>query len=86
MDPDNIIGAYGGVREVNPENEIYERTRPMRGEDLAHSYLHETEQDMPGDEWGYRYWDALEYLKDRGVKHIVVSFPPGGHRFRSYHG
>lgn len=75
MDPDNIIGAYGGVREVNPENGIYERTRPMRGEDLAHSYLHETEQDMPGDEWGYRYWDALEYLKDRGVKHIVVSFP-----------
>jgi hypothetical protein len=75
IDPDNIIGAYGGVREVNPENDIYERTREMRGEDLAHSYLHETEQDMPGDEWGYRYWDALEYLKDRGVKHIVVSFP-----------
>ena len=25
-------------------------------------------------EWGYRYWDALEYLKNRGVKHIVVAF------------
>ncbi len=75
MDPDNIIGAYGGSREVNPENGIFERTRPMRGEDLAYSYLHETDQDMPGDEWGYRYWDALEYLKDRGVKHIVVGFP-----------
>jgi hypothetical protein len=73
--PDNIIGAYGGVRETNPANNIYERTREMRGEDLAHSYLHESEQDMPGDEWGYRYWDALEYLKNRGVRHIVVSFP-----------
>jgi len=75
MDPDNIIGAYGGVREVNPDNDIYERTREMRGEDLAHSYFHESDQDMPGDEWGYRYWEALEHLKDRGVKHIVVSFP-----------
>jgi hypothetical protein len=75
INPDNIIGAYGGVREVNPENGIYERTRGMRGEDLAHSYLLESDVDMPGDEWGYRYWDALEYLKDRGVKHIVVSFP-----------
>jgi len=76
MDFDNIIGAYGGVREVNLENGIYERTRDMRGEDLAHSYLlDEPDHDMPGGEWGYRYWDALEYLKDRGVKHIVVSFP-----------
>ena len=49
MNPDNIIGAYGGVREVNPENDIYERTRPMRGEDLAHSYLLEGDVDMPGD-------------------------------------
>ena len=75
INPDNIIGAFGGVREINPANNIYERTREMRGEDLAHSYLHESEQDMPGEEWGYRYWDALEYLKNRGVKHIVVSFP-----------
>ncbi len=30
---------------------------------------------MPGDEWGYRYWDALEYLKNRGVGHIVIGFP-----------
>ena len=24
---------------------------------------------------GVVYWDALEYLKNRGVKHIVVAFP-----------
>ena len=30
---------------------------------------------LPGDEWGYRYWDAFEYLKNRGVQHIVISFP-----------
>ena len=30
---------------------------------------------MPGGEWGYRYWDALEYLKNRGVRHIVIGFP-----------
>jgi len=40
MDPENIIGAFMGIR----------------------------------DEWGYRYWDGLEYLKDRGVKHIVIGF------------
>ena len=74
--PDNIIGAYGGVKEVNPDTGIYERTRRMRGEDIAHTGLFDSDQDIMGDvEWGYRYWDALEYLKDRGVKHIVVSFP-----------
>jgi len=75
MEPENIVGAYGGVKEINPENGLRERTRPMRGEDLAHSYLHEGDNDMPGDEWGYRYWDALEYLKNRGVEHIVIGFP-----------
>jgi hypothetical protein len=75
IDPGNIIGAYGGVKEINPENGLRERTRPMRGEDLAHSYLHEGDNEMPGGEWGYRYWDALEYLKNRGVEHIVIGFP-----------
>ena len=75
MASDNIIGAYGGVKEINPENGLLERTRPMRGENLAHSYLHEGDNDMPGAEWGYRYWDALEYLKNRGVEHIVIAFP-----------
>ena len=75
MDPDNIIGAFGGIQEVNPENGLEERNRPMRGESYGHAWLYETAKVLPGDEWGYRYWDALEYLKNRGVQHIVISFP-----------
>ena len=75
MQSENIIGAYGGVKELNPENGLVERTRRMRGEDLAHAYLLGSDDDMPGVEWGYRYWDALDCLKNRGVKHIVIGFP-----------
>ncbi len=75
IDPDNVIGAWGGIRELNPENGLVERTRTMRGEALAYTNYHESDQDLPGDEWGYRYWEALEYLKDRGVRHIVIAFP-----------
>ncbi len=75
MDPDNIIGAFGGIQEVNPANGLEERNRPMRGESYGHGWLYETNKVLPGGEWGYRYWEALEYLKNRGVKHIVVSFP-----------
>lgn len=77
MDPDNIIGAFLGIKAVNPaaEHDLVERTREMRGESLGHGWLYEAEKELPGDEWGYLYWDALEYLKNRGVKHIVVGFP-----------
>ncbi len=47
----------------------------MRGESYGHAWLYQTDKVMPGGEWGYRYWDALEYLKNRGVQHIVISFP-----------
>ena len=70
----NVVGGFGGVKQLNPENSLLEVTREMRGENLAHSYLHEGDQELPGDEWGYRYWEALEYLKNRGVKHIVIDF------------
>jgi len=75
IDPDNIIGAYMGVKELNPETGLVERTRQMRGENLGHAYLYEVlPHSLPGEEWGYLYWDALEYLKDRGVQHIVIDF------------
>jgi hypothetical protein len=74
MDPDNIVGAYGGIKELNPENGIVELNRDMRGENLAQAYPHEAEQEVSGHPWGYRYWEALEYLKNREVKHIVVAF------------
>ena len=75
MDPDNIVGTFGGIQEVNPENGLEERNREMRGESYGHAWLYETAKVLPGDEWGYRYWDALEYLKNRGVMHIAISFP-----------
>jgi len=75
MDPDNIVGAYWGVKELNPVNGLVELNREQRGENLGGAHLYESELEMPGDEWGYRCWAALEYLKDRGVKHIVIGFP-----------
>ncbi len=75
MDPDNIIGAYGGIKEVNPENGLEERVRDMRGETYGYAWLYESDKQLPGDEWGYRYWEAFSYLKDRGVQHIVIGFP-----------
>ncbi len=75
MDPDNIIGAFLGRKEENPENELFEHTRQMRGEVYGKAWLYETDRQMPGDEWGYHCWDALEYLKDRGINHIVIGVP-----------
>jgi hypothetical protein len=75
MDAAHIIGAYGGIQESNPENGLEERNRGMRGESYGHAWLYESAKVLPGDEWGYRYWDALEYLKNRGVKHIAIGFP-----------
>jgi len=73
MDPANILGSYEGNAELNPENGIVEVNREMRGEDRGYGYLYESEKKMPDDPWGYRNWDALEYLKDRGVQHIVIA-------------
>ncbi len=52
-----------------------ERSREMRGENLGDAWLYETNEQMPAGEWGYRYWEALDHLKNRGVKHIVIAFP-----------
>ncbi|MEI6127693.1 MAG: PKD domain-containing protein, partial [Pseudomonadota bacterium] len=75
LDPANIIGAYGGTQELNPENGLVERTRRMRGEDIAYAHPYGADNDMPEGAWGYRYWDGLEYLMGRGVKHLVIGFP-----------
>jgi hypothetical protein len=79
---ENIIGAWMGVKEANkaikprpPSFSNLERTRRMRGENLGHAYLYETDEEFPDGEWGYLYWDALEQLKNQGVEHIVVAFP-----------
>jgi hypothetical protein len=76
MDQDNIVGAFGGNETLNPENGLVENSRELRGERaLGYAYLYESDKELPDAPWGYRYWEALEYLKERGVKHIVVAFP-----------
>jgi len=71
----NIVGAVGGNVTLNPENGLVETSREMRGERVhGYAWLYESDKQLPDPPWGYRYWDALEYLKDRGVKHIVVGF------------
>ncbi len=78
----NILGAWLGRKDVNP-NIIpapptfsqLERTRAMRGESLGEAYLYETDAVLPDGLDGHLYWDALEILKDRGIKHIVIAFP-----------
>ena len=47
----------------------------MRGENLGHAWLYETAKLLPAGKWGYKYWNALEYLKNQGVQHIVIGFP-----------
>ena len=52
-----------------------ERTRNMRGENLGHAWLYESAKLLPAGKWGYKYWDALEYLKNRGVTAYRYWFP-----------
>jgi len=72
MRAENILGGWEGVRQET--DGILQRTRAMRGENLGHAYLYESDGAMPAGKWGLRYWEALERLKDNGVKHIVAAF------------
>ncbi len=74
MDPGSIVGGYMGMRVKDPETGRLEYTRQERGENLGHAFLYESDKKLPGGEWGYRYWDALALLKDRGAEHIVIGF------------
>ena len=75
-----IVGAWAGdmvVNEALPESPAgrYERSRPMRGENLGYAALYEQPGVHPQGKWGYRYWEALDYLRADGAEHIVVAFP-----------
>jgi hypothetical protein len=76
--PENIVGSWMGIKEPNPNiqggRSNKERTRAMRGEDLGSAWLYESDKQLPGGDHRYRYWDALELLKDQGAQHIVVIF------------
>jgi hypothetical protein len=78
---DNILGSWMGIREANPQIKPgkgsrgnRERTRAMRGEDLGSAWLYESDRQMPSGDHRYRYWDALDLLRQRDVGHIVVIF------------
>ncbi len=78
----NILGAWMGRREINPNIvpapptfSQKERTRNMRAESLGEAYLYETPEILPDGKDGYLYWDALEKLKEEGIEHIVIVFP-----------
>ncbi len=82
MDRENVISAWMGIKVPNPNIKLggrvtdnEERSRAMRAESLGRVYLYETEKEMPTGIDGFRYWDGLDHLKNRGVKHIVVIFP-----------
>jgi hypothetical protein len=78
----NIVGAWFGRSEINsniiprpPTFSQMERTRAMRGENLGEAWLYESHDVLPVGLDGYLYWDALEELKNRGIKHIIIAFP-----------
>ncbi len=82
MQAKNILGGWFGdmvrnelVKPGPPAFTQLERTREMRGENLGYILLHDTQNQMPQGDWGFRYWQELEQLKNNGVQHIVVVFP-----------
>ena len=78
----NILGGWFGEMVINqrvkpspPAFTQMERTREMRGENLGYIVLHDSDGEVPAGEWGYRYWEALDQLRENKVKHIVIVFP-----------
>ena len=78
---DNVLGSWMGLKVPNPNikasrrgGDKTERSREMRGESLGNAWLYLSDQEMPGGDHGYRYWEALDLFRERGVKHIVVTF------------
>ena len=47
MDPDNIVGAFGGAKEVNAESGLFEFTREQRGDRFGTAFLYEGEKQLP---------------------------------------
>jgi hypothetical protein len=77
MRAENVIGSWMGRRVENPEikgKRKLERTREMRGESLGDAWLYLSDRELPGGDHQYRYWQALDLLRERGVEHIVIAF------------
>ncbi len=81
MQADNILGSWMGLRVENPElgksrlgGYKTERSREMRGESLGNAWVYLSDRELPGGDHQYRYWEALDVFRERGVGHIVVAF------------
>jgi len=82
MKADQILGSWMGLRVANPEivprrpgGSKMERSREMRGESLGNAWLYLSDRELPGGDHQYRYWEALDIFRERGVEHIIVAFP-----------
>jgi hypothetical protein len=82
MKADNILGSWMGLKVENPNIEITrpgasktERSREMRAESLGNAWLYLSDRELPGGDHQYRYWEALDMFRERGVEHIIVAFP-----------
>ena len=77
MKSENIIGGWFGDLIINESiqgRSKLERSREMRGENLGYIRLLD-QKEGPGGDMKYRYWEALEELKNNDVNHIVIVFP-----------
>ncbi len=81
MRPDNVLGTWMGLKTENPNIEFTrpggdktERTREMRGEGLGNAWLYLSDRELPGGDHQYRYWEALDMFRERGVEHIIIAF------------
>jgi hypothetical protein len=77
----NVLGSWMGLKVENPNIEITrpggnktERSREMRAESLGNAWLYLSDRELPGGDHQYRYWEALDLFRERGVEHIVVAF------------
>ena len=75
MKPENIIGAFMGIKEISPENGLLREQEGCAGRILVMRGYTRAINKSPRENGGILYWDALEYLKNRGIKHIVIAFP-----------
>jgi len=78
---DNILGSWMGLKVENPNIRVTqpggnntERSREMRGESLGNAWLYLSDRELPGGDHQYRYWEALDLFRERGIDHIVVAF------------
>lgn len=81
MKAENVLGSWMGMRVENPQivprrpgGDRTERSREMRGESLGNAWLYLSDRELPGGDHQYRYWEALDIFRERGVEHIVVTF------------